>query len=115
MALGETVIITGSTTADLDLQFPTVTAFCIAFLGTAALWWLYFTSTRELAEHALAEGSPDRPDARTRLARDAYTYGHVLLVAGIILSAVGDELVIAHATEELHAAELTAVVAGPMI
>lgn len=115
VALGETVIITGTTTADLDLQIPTVTAFCIAFLGTAALWWLYFTSTRELAEHALAERTPDQPGARTQLARDAYTYGHVLLVAGIILTAVGDELVIAHATEELHTAELTAVVSGPMI
>ena len=33
------------------------------------------------------------------MARDAYTYLHVLFVAGIIVSAVGDELVIAHPTE----------------
>ena len=115
VALGETVIITGTTTADLDLTAPTVTAFCVAFLGTAALWWLYFTSTQELAEHALAADTPADSGARTQLARDAYTYGHVLLVAGIILSAVGDELVIAHATDPLHPPELTAVVGGPII
>jgi low temperature requirement protein LtrA len=49
------------------------------------------------------------------LARDAFTYLHVLIVAGIILSAVGDELVIAHPTEELPDAEVVAVVCGPAL
>ena len=52
---------------------------------------------------------------RTRLARDGYTYLHVVMVAGIIVAAVGDELVIAHPTEELPAAEVAAVVAGPAL
>ncbi|HEX2091642.1 MAG TPA: low temperature requirement protein A, partial [Longimicrobiaceae bacterium] len=62
------------------------------------------------AERALA-AAPDR----TLLARDAYTYGHVLIVAGIVLSAVGDELVIAHPTDELPTAELVAVAGGPTL
>ena len=49
------------------------------------------------------------------MARDGYTFLHVVLVAGIIVSAVGDEIVIAHPTETLHTAELVAVVAGPVI
>jgi low temperature requirement protein LtrA len=49
------------------------------------------------------------------LARDAYTYLHVVMVAGIIVAAVGDELVIAHPTEELPGREVAAVVAGPAI
>ena len=49
------------------------------------------------------------------MARDAYTYLHVVLVAGIIVSAVGDELVIAHPSEPLADAEVAAVVAGPAI
>jgi low temperature requirement protein LtrA len=49
------------------------------------------------------------------LARDAFTYLHVVIVAGILLSAVGDELVIAHPTEELPDAELAAVVCGPAL
>ncbi|MEV5752446.1 low temperature requirement protein A [Actinoallomurus sp. NPDC052308] len=108
IALGETIVLTGATTAGLDLDATTVTAFGGAFLGTAALWWSYFTSIRELAEHALTEAA-----SRTQVARDVYTYGHVLIIAGIILTAVGDELVIAHSTEELASAQMTAVVSGP--
>ena len=49
------------------------------------------------------------------LARDAYTYLHVVIVAGILLTAVGDEIVIAHPTDELKDAELAAVVSGPAL
>ena len=49
------------------------------------------------------------------MARDGYTFLHVVLVAGVIVSAVGDEIVIQHPTETLHTAELVAVVAGPVI
>jgi low temperature requirement protein LtrA len=38
-----------------------------------------------------------------------------VLIAGIIVSAVGDELVIAHPSEPLEGAEVAAVVAGPAI
>ena len=55
------------------------------------------------------------PPTARRLARDAYTYLHVVMVAGVIVAAVGDELVIAHPGEVLHGAELVAVVAGPAI
>jgi low temperature requirement protein LtrA len=54
-------------------------------------------------------------DNRTILARDAYTYPHVVFVAGIILSAVGDELVIAHPTEILPPYEVATVAAGPAV
>ena len=49
------------------------------------------------------------------MARDGYTYLHVAVVAGVIVSAVGDELVIAHPTDELPWPEVAAVVAGPAI
>jgi low temperature requirement protein LtrA len=110
IALGETIVLTGATTAELDLDLATVTAFALAFASTAALWWLYFDYVARIAERRLAT-APDR----TRLARDGYTYLHAVLVAGVILSAVGDELVIAHATEELHTPELAAVAAGPAL
>jgi low temperature requirement protein LtrA len=52
---------------------------------------------------------------RTQLARDVFTYLHVLVVAGIIVSAIGDELVIKHPHEALPPNELLALVAGPVI
>jgi low temperature requirement protein LtrA len=110
IALGETIVITGATTAGLDLDTPRLVAFAIAFLATAALWWLYFHHVASLAHHDL-ESAADR----TAAARDGYTYLHVVLVAGVIVSAVGDELVIAHPMDTLPGAQLAAVVAGPVI
>ena len=96
IALGETIVLTGSTTAELDLDTARIVAFGLAFLGTAALWWLYFDYVARIAERRL-ELAADR----TRLARDAFTYLHAAIVAGVVLSAVGDELVIAHPTDVL--------------
>jgi low temperature requirement protein LtrA len=110
IALGETIVITGATTSRLDLDTVRVTAFALAFLTTAAMWWLYFDYVARIAERRL-ELAPDR----TRLARNGYTYIHVVMIAGVIVSAVGDELVIAHPTEVLPGRELAAVVAGPAL
>ena len=110
IALGESIVITGATTSALNLNAARVAALAVAFLSTAAMWWLYFTYVARIAERRL-----ELAENRTLLARDGYTYLHVVMVAGIIVSAVGDELVIAHPTEHLHGAELWAVVAGPAI
>jgi low temperature requirement protein LtrA len=110
IALGETIVITGATTADLDLTTARVVALAFAFLVTAAFWWLYFSLVATIIERRLALA-----ENRTVLARDAFTYLHVVIVAGILLTAVGDELVIAHPTEELPDAELAAVACGPAL
>lgn len=110
IALGESIVLTGATTAGLDLDVARIVAFSLAFMSSAALWWLYFDYAARIAERRL-ELSPDR----TRMARDAYTYLHVVIVAGVIVSAVGDELVIAHPTDRLPGEEVAAVVAGPAI
>jgi low temperature requirement protein LtrA len=110
IALGESIVLTGATTTSLELDTATVLAFALAFLGTAALWWLYFNYVVTIAQRRL-ELARDR----TRLARDAYTYLHVVIIAGVIVSAVGNELVIAHPTEELPGEEVAAVVAGPAL
>ena len=110
LALGESIVITGATTSELDLDAARIIAFVMAFLGSAAIWWLYFTSVSTIGEHYLGVSQN-----RTILARDAYTYLHVMFVAGIILSAVGDELVIAHPTEILPSYEVAAVAAGPAV
>jgi low temperature requirement protein LtrA len=110
LALGESIVITGATTSELDLDTARIMAFVLAFLASAALWWLYFSSVANIGEHYLAVS-----ENRTILARDAYTYLHVVFVAGIILSAVGDELVIAHPTEILPPYEVVTVTAGPTV
>lgn len=110
IALGETIVLTGATTSALDFDTTRLTAFGLAFLGTAALWWLYFNAIASIGQYDL-----ERSTHRTTLARDGYTYLHVVLVAGVIVSAVGDELVIGHPTDSLTGAQRATVVAGPVI
>jgi low temperature requirement protein LtrA len=110
IALGESIVVIGATTSDLHLNAARLAAFALAFVTTAALWWLYFTYVAAIAQRRL-ELSEDR----TTLARDAYTYLHVVFVAGIIVTAVGQELVIAHPTETPTGREIVAIVAGPTI
>jgi low temperature requirement protein LtrA len=110
IALGESIVITGATATDLDLTLPRMVAFGLAFIASAAMWWLYFDYAAAMAQRRLALA-----ERRTWVARDAFTYLHVLIVAGVIVDAVGDELAIAHPTEVLPGAEVAAIVAGPAI
>ncbi len=110
IALGESIVLIGATTADLDIDAARLSALGLAFAGTAALWWLYFDYVAPIAQRRL-----ELAENRTLLARDGYTYLHVFMIAGIIVWAVGDELVIAHPTDVLPAAEIVVLVSGPAI
>ena len=110
IALGESIVLIGATASTLQIDLPRATAIAVAFLGSAGLWWLYFSYVAEIATRRL-----ERSDDRGRLARDAYTYLHLPIVAGIIVTAVGDEIVIAHPGSTLRAPELVALAAGPML
>jgi low temperature requirement protein LtrA len=110
IALGESIVITGATASNLQIDLPRATAIAVAFLGSAALWWLYFSYVADIASRRL-----EKSDDRGRLARDAYTYLHLPIVAGIIVTAVGDEIVIAHPGVVLHTPQLIALAAGPML
>ena len=91
IALGESILVTGATFARLDWTFATGAAFLTAFTGSVAMWWIYFNIGAERASHMIASSA--NPG---RLARFGYTYVHILLVAGIIVAAVADELILAH-------------------
>ena len=110
LALGESIVITGATTSHLSLDAGRVVAFALAFAITATMWWLYFSYAAGIAERRL-ELAADR----VPLARDAYTYLHVFLAAGVIVSAVGDELVIARPAAQLDSAGLLVVAGGPAL
>jgi low temperature requirement protein LtrA len=108
IALGESIVLIGATTSGLEIDAARLAALVLAFAAAAALWWLYFDYVAPIAQRRLELASN-----RTVLARDGYTYLHAVMIAGIICSAVGDELVIAHPTDVLPAAEVVVVVAGP--
>lgn len=91
IALGESILVTGATFAGLEWTMPVVLAFAASFVSTLAMWWIYFAIGQEFAAGRFAQSREVG-----RLARLAYTYFHIPIVAGIILSAAGDELVLAH-------------------
>ena len=93
IALGESIVVTGATASAAGLTSTVVVCLVVAFVETAALWWLYFGATAEDTRAALR--TCDDPG---RLARDAYTYLQLPIVAGIIATAVGNDLLIAEPT-----------------
>jgi low temperature requirement protein LtrA len=110
IALGESIVVTGATAAAAGLGTTVVICLVVAFLETAALWWLYFGAAAEHSSDAMRDS--DDPGG---LARDAYTYLHLPIVAGIIAAAVGDDLLVAHPHDRLHGVALAVVVGGPAL
>jgi low temperature requirement protein LtrA len=110
IALGESIVVTGATAAGAGLTATVVACLGLAFLQTAALWWLYFGA---VAEHTREVMRTCRDPGR--LARDAYTYLHAPIVAGIVAVAVGDDLLIAHPLDAAHGAGLAVVLGGPVL
>jgi low temperature requirement protein LtrA len=110
IALGESVLVTGATFSELAWTRANAAAFVAAAVGSLAMWWLYFDTSAVRASRRIA--STDDSGAVARL---AYTYVHVVVVAGIVLSAVGDEFVLAHPTGHTEQATLVAVLGGPAL
>jgi low temperature requirement protein LtrA len=110
IALGESIVVTGATFADLPWTVETVTAFASAFVGVIAMWWIYFHKGAEAGSEQISRSSEPG-----RLARLAYTYLHMPIVAGIILSAVADDLVLTHPAEHSDLKTVLSAIGGPLL
>jgi low temperature requirement protein LtrA len=91
IALGEAIVVNGATFAELTWTPETVGAFVSAFVASIAMWWIYFHRGADAGSELISKSAESG-----RLARSAYTYLHMPIVAGIILSAVADEVVLNH-------------------
>jgi len=110
IALGESILVTGMTFGNLAWTASALAAFLAAFVGSVAMWWIYFNIGAERASRHIASSSDPG-----RMARLAYTYVHILLVAGIILVAVADELILMHPSGHASPATAVAALAGPAL
>ena len=81
IALGEAIVVTGATFAELDWTADNDVAFVSALVGSIAMWWVYFHKGAEAGSEQISKSAESG-----RLARLAYTYLHMPIVAGIILS-----------------------------
>lgn len=110
IALGESVLVTGATFAGLTWSLPVTLAFLSAFLSSVAMWWIYFNTGAERGTLTItSSGDPGR------IARLAYTYIHLFIVAGIIVTAVGDEFTLAHPDGHADLKLAAAIVGGPAL
>jgi low temperature requirement protein LtrA len=110
IALGESLLITGATFSGLAWTPALVTAMVASFGAAVAMWWVYFDETAEAGSELIAHA-----EVPGRLARLAYTYIHLPMVAGIVLTAVGDEFVLAHPTGDTPLKVALVILGGPML
>lgn len=110
IALGESILVTGASFDQTSWSPASVAAFLSAFLSSVAMWWLYF--------HRGAEHGSERishMDDPGRLARLTYTYLHLPIIAGIILAAVADEMVLAHPHGAISWQTAAGLLGAPML
>ena len=110
IALGESIVVIGATFAELAWTLETVGAFASAFIGSLAMWWIYFHKGAEAGSEQISGSSEPG-----RLARFAYTYLHMPIVAGIIVSAVADELVLKHPGGHSDLKAVLCAIGGPLL
>ena len=110
IALGEAIVVNGATFAELDWTANNILAFVSALVGAIAMWWIYFHKGAEAGAERISKSAESG-----RLARLAYTYLHTPIVAGIILTAVSDELVLKHPTGHSDTRTIVSTVGGPLV
>ena len=110
IALGESVVVTGATFAELAWSAENLAAFVSVLAGSIAMWWIYFHIGAEAGSEQISSSSEPG-----RLARLAYTYLHMPIVAGIIVSAVADELVLKHPGGHSDLKTVISAIGGPLL
>lgn len=110
LAVGESVLITGEGFGELPHTRDVWFAFTVAFVGSVAMWWIYFDRTIELARARMSAAADPG-----RLGVLAYTFYHMYIVAGIIVAAAGDERSITHPSDVAELATVLLLLGGPAI
>ncbi len=109
IALGESIVAIG-VGASHELSLGIATAAVLGVALTAAMWWIYFDIVAIVSARRLGEAEPGK--AQNEMARDSYSYLHLILVAGIVLAALGLKLTIGHFGDHLHTVPAFALLGG---
>ena len=110
IALGEAVVVNAANFGDLAWTHENVTAFAAAFVSSIAMWWIYFHKGAEAGSEMISKSAESG-----RVARLAYTYLHMPIVGGIILTAVADEVVLKHPSGHSDLRTVFCAVGGPLL
>ncbi|WP_229401230.1 low temperature requirement protein A [Micromonospora okii] len=109
IALGENILVIGLTLSGSDFSSARFGAFALSFLVTALLWRIYFhRAGRLLAETMRVARSPG-------LLGESASWTHLVIVAGLLITAVGYELVINHPFGRTEPVWSAFVMGGPAL
>jgi low temperature requirement protein LtrA len=109
IALGESIVAIGLG-ADHALDLGIGSAAVLGVALTAAMWWTYFDVVAIVAERRLVDAEQGR--VQNEMARDSYSYIHLLMVAGIVLVALGLKKTIGHFDDQLDTVPAFALLGG---
>jgi low temperature requirement protein LtrA len=112
IALGESIVAIGLG-AGSHLTWGIAAAATLGIGVVAALWWAYFDVVALVSARRLMR-TPEGKE-RNELARDSYSYIHFLIVAGIILFALGLKKGLGDPTDQLEDVPAFALVGGVAI
>jgi low temperature requirement protein LtrA len=107
ICLGETLLISGATFAEMAWTVTAQAAFLASVAVTIAMWWVYFHIGHKRGAHQI-----ETSDDPGRIARLSFTYAHIPIIAGIVLAAVGAERAIAHPGAVGGAGDMSAIGGG---
>ena len=98
IALGESLVALGLAASGRVLTSQDILAASLGVLLLGCLWWLYFDVVSLAAERRLHEVTGEE---RNALARDSYSYIHLVMVVGIVMIALGLKKVLEYGSEPL--------------
>jgi low temperature requirement protein LtrA len=109
IALGESIVAIG-VGAGTELTWGIAAAATLGIGLAAALWWTYFDIVALVSARRLMRAPEGK--VQNELARDSYSYIHFLIVAGIVLLALGLKKALGHPTDPLDDTPAFALVGG---
>jgi low temperature requirement protein LtrA len=112
IAIGESLIAIGLGARSTEIGTGVIVAAVLGLVVTTSFWLAYFDFFPIRGQQMLADRSGAQ---RTALARDAYTYLHLPMVAGIVLFAFAMKTTLAHVGDELDTIAALGLCGGPAL
>ncbi|MFB9237068.1 low temperature requirement protein A [Plantactinospora siamensis] len=109
VALGEAVLVTGLTYSNHALRPSTMVAFAVALTTSVLIWRIYFYRAGRILAEAVSQSR--QPAQIGRSSADS----HLLMMGGVVTTAIGYELTIAHPTGHAPPVWLVVILGGPAL
>jgi low temperature requirement protein LtrA len=112
IAVGESLVAIGLSARSTGLGAAVIGAVLLGLAIAASMWLAYFDFFAVSMQQLLVRR---RGEERVRLARDAYSYLHLPMIVGIVLSAFALRVAVAHPHARLHAVPAVSLCLGSAV